>query len=570
VTFGNANAVDTTASFSVDGVYTLRLTANDSALSNSDDVVITVNPAAGTDLIFADGFESGGLGAWSSSTTDGGDLSVSTAAALVGSNGMQAVLDDNIVIYVTDDTPNAEPRYRVRFYFDPNSIPMANGDAHFIFEGYSGAAFTKVLRMDFRLSSGSYQVRAALLNDTSNWVNTSWFTITDAVHFVELDWRGSTGAGANNGGLTLWIDNVQRADLTAADNDTWRIDRARLGAIAGIDAGTRGTYFFDAFESRRLSFIGPAAGGPSNQAPVVSAGSDQTITLPASANLDGTVTDDGLPNPPGVVTTTWSLVSGPGGVTFGNASLVDTTASFSVDGVYTLRLTADDSALSNSDDVVITVNPAAGTDLIFADGFESGGLGAWSSSTTDDGDLSVSTAAALVGSNGMQAVLDDNIVIYVTDETPTAEPRYRARFYFDLNTIPMVNGDAHFIFEGYGGTPVTKVLRIEFRLSSGSYQVRGGLLNDASTWVNTSWFTITDAVHFIEVDWRAATGAGVNNGGLTLWIDNVQRADLTGMDNDTWRIDRARLGAVAGIDAGTRGTYYFDAFESRRQSFIGP
>ena len=25
---------------------------------------------------------------------------------------------------------------------------------------------------------------------------------------------------------------------------------------AGIDAGTRGTYFFDAFESRRLSYIG--------------------------------------------------------------------------------------------------------------------------------------------------------------------------------------------------------------------------------------------------------------------------------------------------------------------------
>ena len=39
---------------------------------------------------------------------------------------------------------------------------------------------------------------------------------------------------------------------------------------------------------------------------------------------------------------------------------------------------------------------------------------------------------------------------------------------------------------------------------------------------------------------------------------------------DTWRIERARLGAVAGIDTGTRGTIYFDAFESRRQSYIGP
>ncbi len=41
-------------------------------------------------------------------------------------------------------------------------------------------------------------------------------------------------------------------------------------------------------------------GQPVNQPPVVNAGVDATITLPATASLDGTVTDDGLPNPPGV------------------------------------------------------------------------------------------------------------------------------------------------------------------------------------------------------------------------------------------------------------------------------
>ena len=85
--------------------------------------------------------------------------------------------------------------------------------------------------------------------------------------------------------------------------------------------------------------------GATNQAPSVNAGPDQTITLPGLANLDGTVSDDGLPNPPGAVTTTWSKVSGPGTVTFGNANAVDTTASFSPAGSYVLRLTANDSAL---------------------------------------------------------------------------------------------------------------------------------------------------------------------------------------------------------------------------------
>jgi hypothetical protein len=94
---------------------------------------------------------------------------------------------------------------------------------------------------------------------------------------------------------------------------------------------------------------------PVNQPPGVNAGPDQTITLPSSANLVGTVSDDGLPNPPGALTTTWSKVSGPGTVTFGNANAVDTTASFSAAGNYVLRLSANDGALRASDDIRIRV-----------------------------------------------------------------------------------------------------------------------------------------------------------------------------------------------------------------------
>ncbi|MCQ3926911.1 MAG: hypothetical protein DPW17_06335 [Candidatus Jettenia sp.] len=98
-----------------------------------------------------------------------------------------------------------------------------------------------------------------------------------------------------------------------------------------------------------------------NQSPTVNAGADQSITLPDNAILNGTVTDDGLPNPPGVVTTTWSVVSGPGTVTFGNANVVDTTASFSETGTYVLSLTADDSALNMSDEITVVVNNDATT-----------------------------------------------------------------------------------------------------------------------------------------------------------------------------------------------------------------
>ena len=216
------------------------------------------NTSSGSDLIFADGFESGNLLAWTSSTTDLGDLSVTPSAALVGAQGMQAVIDDANTIYVTDDNPNVETRYRARFYFDPNSITMASIDAHFIFKGFMGTA-TDVLQVELRPTSGGYQLRAKLLNDAATFIATNWFTITDAPHYIELDWRAATSAGANNGGLTLWIDDpiTPKADLTGVDNDTSRVDRARLGALSGIDAGTNGTYYFDAFESRRQNFIGP-------------------------------------------------------------------------------------------------------------------------------------------------------------------------------------------------------------------------------------------------------------------------------------------------------------------------
>ena len=209
-----------------------------------------------SDVIFADGFENGSLSAWTSSSIDAGDLSVSPAAALVGSQGLQAVIDDANVLSVISDHPTAEPRYRVRFYFDPNSISMANGDAHIILRGYS-ASSTVALRVEFGFSAGAYQLRAGLINDASIWTETNWFTLTDAPHSIELDWRAATAVGANDGGLILWIDGVEWQSLTGIDNDTRRIERALLGALAAIDTGTRGTYYFDGFESRRQTYIGP-------------------------------------------------------------------------------------------------------------------------------------------------------------------------------------------------------------------------------------------------------------------------------------------------------------------------
>jgi hypothetical protein len=210
------------------------------------------------------------------------------------------------------------------------------------------------------------------------------------------------------------------------------------------------------------------------------------------------------------------------------------------------------------------------SDLIFSDGFESGSFSAWSANKPDGGDLSVSTTAALVGTNGMQAVVDDTVAIYVTDELPNAETRYRARFYLDPNSIAMGEGVDFYIFTGYD---TSSVFQVQLGFSAGNYRIRLRQQNDSNTTTSTTWVTlppINDAPHVIEIEWWAASAVGANNGGANLWIDAIPSGSLSGLDNDTRRIEFVRLGAVSGLNTGTLGTFYLDAFESRRQTYIGP
>ena len=220
-------------------------------------VTSTVTPLAphDPDVIFSDGFEGGSFAAWSKVKEGANDLIVSSAAALVGSNGMEIVIHDTTPKYVEDKTPNAEPRYRARFYFNPNGIHLQDGDRHTIFYAFSGS--TVILRIDFHREGPSYQVLARTLDNRTNWRSTMWYTISNGPHVIEFDWQAATAPGSKNGTLTFWLDGVEEASLTGLNNDTRRVDTVRLGAVSGIDAGTRGTEYFDAFESHRQNPFTP-------------------------------------------------------------------------------------------------------------------------------------------------------------------------------------------------------------------------------------------------------------------------------------------------------------------------
>ena len=94
-----------------------------------------------------------------------------------------------------------------------------------------------------------------------------------------------------------------------------------------------------------------------NQAPQVDAGPRIVIDQFQTALLAGTAKDDGLPNPPGLLLVTWSVVSGAGTVTFGDKNSPLTTARFSSPGKYILRLAASDGFITVYDLVTAQVNP---------------------------------------------------------------------------------------------------------------------------------------------------------------------------------------------------------------------
>jgi hypothetical protein len=210
------------------------------------------------DLIFEDGFESGDLSRWSSASTGGGDLLVSGAAALAGTPaGLLAFVNDTTSLYVQHDTPASFSRYRARLYFDPNGFDPGEASSHFRVRIFlaQDASNQRLVTIVLKRQGGQYSVAArARLNDGTR-VDTAFFNITNAQHFVEFDWQRATGPGTSDGYLGLLIDGTTVAVLTALDNDLSPVSFVRMGAIA-VKTGAAGTLYFDQFESRRLNLIG--------------------------------------------------------------------------------------------------------------------------------------------------------------------------------------------------------------------------------------------------------------------------------------------------------------------------
>lgn len=370
VTFGNANVTVTTATFSVAGTYVLRLTASDSLLSANDTVTITVNPAPCL-------HPPSGLISWWRGEADFTDrVSNNHGTPLNGPTFIPAKVGQGFSLDGTDDAiqiadaPSLKPAIisvSTWVKFDSlDSVTSDRGLQYILFKRGNGPFEAFSL---FKLRGTGPDDRIHFLVGSTPAVNLRAAAVSTTVittgQFYHL-------VGTYDGhDIKLYVNGVLER-IQPANFDIGYIDGKPLvigGSGEPFNGRVRGVVdevqfynrVLNATEVQSIYQTGATGLCPNevNLPPTVNAGPDKTITVRDSVSLQGTAADDGRPEG-STLLTSWSVVSGPGVVTFENAQQPATTATFSLPGTYVLRLTANDSDLTNSDDVRVTVNPSAG------------------------------------------------------------------------------------------------------------------------------------------------------------------------------------------------------------------
>ncbi|MGH9867891.1 MAG: galactose oxidase-like domain-containing protein [Candidatus Polarisedimenticolia bacterium] len=367
VSFANASAVDTTATFSGPGIYVLRLTATDSELNASDTVTVTVNVVGET------GYP---VESRVSAASDDAEEVVADSDVTLGSTDLELVNDgvDQKVGLRFNNLPIPPSETIVRAWVQFKADETQTDPTNLVIRGQASDNAPTFTGNTGNVSSRPLTAASVV------WAPPAWNAV------------GQFGVAQRTPMLTSIIQEI-------VNRPGWAKGNSIVLIISGT--GHRTAEAFEGDQSGAPILHVELANEPVNSAPTVDAGTGVTVRIPESLSLDGNVQDDGLPFPPGTMTTLWVQESGPGVATFANPYAVDTTVTFSAPGRYEMALNADDSEFVVDDHLVIEVlEPLPGGIMLQS----SVGAG------TDDAEEAASTGAVTLTSGDLELVDDGGIL----------------------------------------------------------------------------------------------------------------------------------------------------------------
>jgi hypothetical protein len=238
----------------------------------------------------------GGGGAWTSQTVGGGGFMDIITPGLAGTNCALAVNIgtspvSNVKALVSDTSPQNEPRYRARFYFNISALTLtaANFQAE-MFNAFANTApgtFNTDEVKIFLIGGGSPALRFKVADATQS---SGFKTITAPLpsattpghYYVEFDLTSGAGSGAVSGVtcnactagaagcFRYWVTAEGTASSDSSPTGTCSLSNAGWSGVKQANLGLYGTtalfrannasaaanLVIDEFDSRRQTFIG--------------------------------------------------------------------------------------------------------------------------------------------------------------------------------------------------------------------------------------------------------------------------------------------------------------------------
>ena len=206
--------------------------------------------------------------------------------------------------------------------------------------------------------------------------------------------------------------------------------------------------------------------------------------------------------------------------------------------------------------------------------FEGNNLDEFSALIDPDSDLSTSADSAMVGSYGMEVLIDDQTSTYGRYSGMTLSNKLGYRIYIDPNNLTMATTNEFNFMDSWADTSVIAQLGLNYTTAAG-YRLRASIGKDPGPYTLTygAYINITDAPHCVEILVTRATTDSASDGSLEIWVDGVSQYTIADQDNYDIFVSSFQVsqGARAGMDSGTTGTFYLDDIIVRDDGqYIGP